>query len=300
VSIGELLPALEPRIAALLARHKEAATRIDWSYHDFLPIEAYCVDRTSRRQLSYQAYLAVETALLTEVNLPWYTSALHQNFCGTLAPMEEFVRLWTSEEDQHAMLLESYLLITDNGDHAKRNHARRSVLANGWFTDVLNPFEAVVYTSIQELSTRAFYLHAAEACEGDDRGLAEALRRIAKDETLHMTFYRDVVKAHLDADPDYIIPLAAVLMRFELPGAIMADFKERSASLARSGIYDPRHFNHEVIDVLWSYWDLDRLEPRLTDGRAALQRLRRYRSVLQRIALRFAAQAPATHTLERA
>jgi acyl-[acyl-carrier-protein] desaturase len=177
--------------------------------------------------------------------------------------------------------------MTDNGDHAGRSRARRSVLANGWFTDVKSPFEAVVYTSVQELSTRAFYLHSAEACEADDPGLAEALRRIAKDETLHMTFYRDVVKAHLDADPDYVVPLVDVLMSFELPGATMSDFKQRSASLAGSGVYDPGHFYRDVIDALCVYWGLDRLEPRVADGRAALVRLRRYRHVLRRMAARY-------------
>ena len=62
--------------------------------------------------------------------------------------------------------------------------------------------------------------------KGDDRRRlgARALRTVrAKDETLHMTFYRDVVKAHLDLDPDYLRPLAAVMFRFEVPwsGAIV-------------------------------------------------------------------------------
>ena len=35
-----LLPSLEPEVARLLARHNEASARIDWSYREFLPLEA--------------------------------------------------------------------------------------------------------------------------------------------------------------------------------------------------------------------------------------------------------------------
>ena len=49
------------------------------------------------------------------------------------------------------------------------------------------PFELVAYTSIQEMATRALYLHAARTCEREDPMLARPPRRISKDETLHMT-----------------------------------------------------------------------------------------------------------------
>ena len=59
---------------------------------------------------------AVETALLTEVNLPWFTSHLDQTFKGSLTVIKDFVHTWTSEEDQHSNLLETYLLLTRNVD----------------------------------------------------------------------------------------------------------------------------------------------------------------------------------------
>src|SRR4030095_9962158 len=112
-----LLPSLEAHFAFLLARHKEAAGRSEWSYHEFLPLE-------ERSPLSPTAYLAVETALLTEVNLPWYTTGLTGGLESCPGPIREFVSVWTSEEDQHATLLESYLLLTESGDHAARARAR--------------------------------------------------------------------------------------------------------------------------------------------------------------------------------
>src|SRR5205823_10840374 len=72
----DLHPSLEGQFASLLARHLEAAGKTEWSYHQYLPFAALRGDAIERPPLSATAYLAVETALLTEVNLPWYTAGL--------------------------------------------------------------------------------------------------------------------------------------------------------------------------------------------------------------------------------
>jgi acyl-[acyl-carrier-protein] desaturase len=294
-SLLEILPSLDPVIGELVKRHKETAAGINWSYHDFLPLEAYRASRKSERPLSPLAYTAVETALLTEVNLPWYTAALHHGLADSVSSVQEFVLAWTSEEDQHSTLLETYLLLTNNGDHGERSRRRKAVLAAGWPHNLEGPFEAMVYTAVQEMATRAFYVCAAAACHGDDPNLSRALRRIAKDETLHMAFYRDVVRAHLEADPNYVLPLANVLISFQMPGYVMPDFAERTTYLSRNGVFGPEHYYEQVISVLWSYWALDKLEPRMPEAKAAKRRLLRYRTVLQKVAKRVNKAAATGH-----
>ena len=280
----ELLSSLEPHLESLLTRHKDAAARADWSCHEFLPLEAFRAHPRRHRPLSHAAYAAVEMALLTEVNLPWYTAGLSHGLQACPAPIREFVRLWTSEEDQHATLLETYLLLSDNGDPAGRARARKAVIAAGWTHQLGGPFEGMVYTAIQEAATRTFYLRTARACEQEDPGLAEALRRIAKDETLHMAFYRDVVKAHLDLDPGYVQPLAAVMLRFQMPwsAAFAGDFAERQAYVAAYGGFTLADYYHDVVQFLWSYWEIDRVAPRQGDARRALVELRKYRAILRK------------------
>ena len=277
-----LLPSLEPEVARLLARHNEASARIDWSYREFLPLEALHA-RSDTPRLSDLAYTAVETALLTEANLPWYTAVLYAGLRDSLAPLQEFVRVWTSEEDQHTTLLETYLLITDNGDHAERGRRRKAVLASGWSHQLEGAFEAMVYTTVQELATQAFYLCTAGVCERDDPGLARTLRRVAKDETRHYAFYRDVVKAHLDAEPAYVVPLVEVLIQFQMPGRIMSDFDERSMKLAAQGIFGPEQYLKDVVEVVCSFWEVDTLGATSPETRVALGRLNKYRSVLRRV-----------------
>src|SRR5262245_14386379 len=36
----DLHPSIEPKLAVLLERHKESVSRSDWSYHEFLPVDA--------------------------------------------------------------------------------------------------------------------------------------------------------------------------------------------------------------------------------------------------------------------
>jgi acyl-[acyl-carrier protein] desaturase len=282
----DLLPSLESHFASLLARHREATVRMEWSYGQFVPVEAFRRSGPEPPPLSATAYLAVETALLTEVNLPWYTAGLSRGLAACPGPIQEFVRVWTSEEDQHATLLESYLLFTDSGDHQARARSRKTMIAAGWNHGLAGPFEGMVYTAIQEAATRTFYLCAARACEREHPLLAAALRRIAKDETLHMAFYRDVVKAHLDVDPDYLRPLAAVMLRFEMPwsAAVLRDFEERRAALAARGVFRLSDYLDDVVQPLWSYWGLDERTAHTETTRRAHVQLRRYRAALRKFA----------------
>ena len=282
----DLDPSLESHFAALLVRHKEATAKTGWRYHEFLPLEAFRASAPDRSPLSPTAYLAVETALLTEVNLPWYTAGLAAGLASCPGPIQEFVRIWTSEEDQHATLLESYLLLTGSGDHGARAQARKVMITAGWQHALAGPFEGMVYTTIQEAATRTFYLCAARACDEEDPALSMALRRIAKDETLHMAFYRDVVKAHLDLDPDYLRPLTAVMLRFEMPwsGAVLRDFEERRAHLSARGVFRLSDYLEEVVQPLWSYWGLDARTPHEEETRKAQVQLRRYRAALRKFA----------------
>jgi acyl-[acyl-carrier-protein] desaturase len=284
----DLRAVLEPRLEALLIRHKEAAAKASWSGHEFLPLDEFRANPRCHRPLSRGAYMAVEMALLTEVNLPWYTAGLSHGLRDCPAPIQEFVRVWTSEEDQHATLLETYLLLSDNGDHAARARDRKAIIAAGWAHELGGPFEGMVYTAIQEAATRTFYLCTARACDQEDPGLAEALRRIAKDETLHMAFYRDVVKAHLELDHGYLQSLAAVMPRFQMPwsASLAGDFVERQAYVAAHGVFTLNDYYHDVVQLLWSYWGIDRLAPPGGEARRALDRLRRYRATLRKAAAR--------------
>ncbi len=156
----------------------------------------------------------------------------------------------------------------------------------------------MVYTTIQELATQAFYLHTADAVEAQDPTLSRALRRIAKDETRHYAFYRDVVKAHLDADATYVIPLVGVLVQFEMPGRVMSDFEERSMLLASEGVFGPEQYLDDVVEVVCSFWGVDELAAAVPETRRTVARMRALRAGLRRLAKRLG--TPSAHQLSKA
>ncbi len=288
MSLAHLIPSLEPKLLDLYDKHRERAARIDWSYHEFLPLDELRANPDAMPKLSPAIYTAVETAVLTEVNLPWFTTQLHAAFKGSIEVMVDFLQTWTSEEDQHALLLETYLLLGGNGDTKRRMSLRKGIIRQGWATNIDSHFQAIAYTAIQELATQTFYLRVADVAEKEDAMLSRALRRLAKDETLHMAFYRDAVKMHLEAEPNYVYPLADTIMKFEMPGSGMPNYQERAELLAAEVNYGPEQFYTQVIDVLWRYWGVSELAPTLAEARDAQQKIVKYHAKLGRIAARLA------------
>ena len=62
------------------------------------------------------------------------------------------------------------------------------------------------------------------------------------------------MKAHLEVEPNFVEPLARMLMEFEMPGADMPDYAVRDAILRREGVFSPSHFYSMVVDHLWREW----------------------------------------------
>ncbi|ADG07633.1 fatty acid desaturase type 2 [Kyrpidia tusciae DSM 2912] len=282
---------LESRLSELLARHREQAAHIDWSYHEYIPWEkgrSFKAEpwEESQQVLPNGIYMAIETALLTEVNLPWFTSGLSTTFRGSFQVLQDFIHTWTAEEDQHSNLLETYLIVTRNGNPDELHHLRKRVVEQGWQPDYQTPIETMAYTSIQERATMVFYLNVAKAAQTYDPDLSQLLRRLAKDETLHYAFYRDAVKAHLELEPNFVLPLAQVMMKFRMPGAVMPDFPERERIIAKEANYSPIHYFHQVVNTLVDNWGIRSLRPTAAEAETARLQLLAYHDRLRRVAER--------------
>jgi acyl-[acyl-carrier-protein] desaturase len=281
----------------------ERTAKIDWSYHTLIPWERarnFQSDpyHPSQATISPELAVAVETALLTEINLPWFTTGLTDTFAGSLEVLQDFVRTWTSEEDQHSNVLEVYLLVTRNVDPDRFHKLRKTVVRNAWTPDhgTGTPFTGMAYTTIQELSTQAFYVNVARSAEKEDPALATILRALAKDETLHYTFYREAVKAHLEVNPNYVWPLVDVLLNFSMPGRFMPDFEERQKIIAAGADYGVAEYYRQVVQVLARVWDLEKLKPDYPQAQAALDMLSTYMERLARLAALASRRRPSEPT----
>lgn len=284
---------LEAKIKEIYEAHKVRSAKIDWGYYEFLPWDKAQDFRRvpwdkSQVTLPSGIVTAVETALLTEVNLPWFTSHLEQTFKGGLSVITDFVHTWTAEEDQHSNLLENYLLITRNVEPKRLHELHKQTVEGGWSPDFHTPFETMVYTTLQELATMVFYNNVAKIAGAHDKDLATLLRRLAKDETLHYAFYRDVVKFHLQIEPNYCYYLGHVIKNFQMPGTVMPDFEDRMSIIAKEANYGPLEYFDQVLDVIVEYWELEKLRPLAPEAEKARVDIISYRDRLKKVRDRLA------------
>ena len=254
----DLLEQLEPVVAENLDRHLSLAQ--EWHPHDYVPWsqgrdfaflggEDYAPEQS---QLSETAKAAMFTNLLTEDNLPSYHREIATRF-GRDGAWGTWVGRWTAEENRHGIALRDYLVVTRGVDPVELERARMDYMTSGYDSGDKTALEAVTYVSFQELATRVSHRNTGKVT-GDpiaDRLLA----RIAKDENLHMVFYRNIVAAALEIAPDETMrAIADEVIGFEMPGATMAGFRRSSMIIAKAGIYDLRLHHDEVIMPILRHW----------------------------------------------
>jgi len=255
-----LLEELEPVVAQNLDRHLAIAQ--EWHPHDYIPWsrgtdfallggEDYDPEQS---ELSETAKAAMFTNLLTEDNLPSYHREIATRF-GRDGAWGTWVGRWTAEENRHGIALRDYLVVTRGIDPVELERARMEYMTSGYDSGDKTPLETVAYVSFQELATRVSHRNTGKVT-GDP--VADALlARIAKDENLHMIFYRNIVAAALDIAPDETMrAIADEVIGFEMPGATMAGFRRNSLLIAKAGIYDLRLHHDEVIQPVLRQWNV--------------------------------------------
>jgi acyl-[acyl-carrier-protein] desaturase len=118
------------------------------------------------------------------------------------------------------------------------------------------------YVSFQELATRVSHRNTGRYTE---EPIAEKLlSRVAKDENLHMIFYRNIVAAALELAPSQTMrAITDEVVGFEMPGSIIPGFSRKAVQMAKVGIYDLRIHHDDIVTPLlrqWGVWDLEGLD----------------------------------------
>ena len=265
--------ALEKRLQELYDAHTERSKLIEWNYYDYLPWEkgsSFTLNpwNESQRTLPTEIVTAIETSMLTEINLPWYTAYLKDMFRDGLAPLQGFVHNWVAEEDQHATALENYLVLTRNSDPKELGVLKREMMVTGWDSTFASPIATMGYTAIQELATVVFYQKIAKSSKEHDETLSVLLTRLSKDESLHYAFYNQVIQIYLELDPNQIVFLAPIILDFKMPGQVLKDFDARMKIIEKAG-YGPEQYLDGVLEVLVKRWKIDSIQPSTEEGRNA-------------------------------
>ncbi|MEF9881229.1 acyl-ACP desaturase [Streptomyces sp. P9-A4] len=250
---AELLVALEEVVERELNRHLSVFK--DWMPHEYVPWsqgrdfdgplggEAWSPEQST---LTEVGRVALVVNLLTEDNLPSYHHEIATLF-GRDGAWGTWVHRWTAEEARHSIVLRDYLLATRAVDPAALERARMTHMSAGFVSDNRHsPLHTVAYVAFQELATRISHRNTGHL-SGDpvcDRMLAQ----VARDENLHMVFYRNLLKAALELAPDQAMrAVADVVTGFRMPGHGMPGFERAAVRIAVGGVYNLRVHHDDVL-----------------------------------------------------
>jgi acyl-[acyl-carrier-protein] desaturase len=236
--------------------------------------------------------------LLTEDNLPSYHREIATRFSRDGA-WGTWVGQWTAEEGRHAVALRDYLVVTRGVDPVRLEELRMTHMTAGYDSGDKTALECVAYVSFQELATRVSHRNTGKAagCPVAE----QLLQRVALDENLHMVFYRNLMAAALDIDPD--AGMAAIrdeVMNFRMPGMGMPDYTRNSVVIAKAGIYDLRLHHDAVIQPVLKFWQIFERDDFGPEGERAREELEEFLLTLNAQACRFVEQRDRLRTREAA
>ena len=289
-----LLLELEPVVEANLERHLDVAK--EWMPHEYVPWslgrdftqlggEAWSPEQSG---LSPLARVSLEVNLLTEDNLPSYHREIERAF-GREGAWGTWVHQWTAEEGRHGICIRDYLLVTRGIDPDELERARMQVMKGGFDSGDKAVLNVLAYVSFQELATRVSHRNTGRFTQ--DSVADRLLARVAADENLHMIFYRNLVKAALEVQPDETMrAITDEVVDFAMPGSTMPGFARKAMQIAKAGIYDLRIHHDEIVWPLlrhWGVFDLGTLGP---EGEKARDVLAEFLTGLDASARRFEEQ----------
>jgi acyl-[acyl-carrier-protein] desaturase len=287
----QLLAELESTVEDNLNRHLDVAA--EWMPHEYVP---WSLGRdfkdlggepweAAQSALSPIARTALEVNLLTEDNLPSYHREVERAF-GRDTAWGTWVNRWTAEEGRHAFCIRDYLLVTRGVDPDELERARMQTMEVGYDSEDKPLLHVCAYVSFQELATRVSHRNTGRYTE---EPIAEKLlTRVAKDENLHMIFYRNIVSAALQVAPNQTMrAITDEVVDFQMPGAVIPGFSRKAVQMAKAGIYDLRIHHDDIVSPLVRQWGIFELEGLDADGEQARNELAQAMAALDAEATKF-------------
>ncbi|MGI8434273.1 MAG: acyl-ACP desaturase [Nocardioidaceae bacterium] len=289
----QFLIELNPVVEGELNRHIPVAK--EWFPHEYIPWsdgrnydgpldgDAWA---ESDSTLTGVARSALIVNLLTEDNLPSYHHEIAVLF-GRDQAWGEWVHRWTAEEGRHGVALRDYLTVTRAVDPVELERLRMQHMAQG-FASAHNAdlLRSLAYVSFQELATRVSHRNTGRAT--GEPVADQLLARIAADENLHMIFYRNLLNAALQLDPDQtMLAVTEVVKTFEMPGADIPGFQRKAVEMAIEGIYDLRQHRDDVVMPVLRFLKVFELEGLSAQGEQARTELADFLERLDDQASRF-------------
>jgi len=288
-----LIAELEPTVEQSLERHLAGAK--EWFPHEIVPWsrgrDFVAGEAWDPREVDLDPAVrsALLVNLLTEDNLPYYTSAITSLY-GNEGAWGVWVRRWTAEEGRHSIVLRDYMTVTRALDPVALERARMAQVECGEVPRPSSTQHGLVYVALQELATRVSHHNTGKML--DDPAGREVMKRVASDENRHYLFYRGLADAAFEIDPSgMMLAVEHEVRTFEMPGTGILDFAQHAKAIARAGIYDFNiHYEQILLPVVLRHWNIEGrtgLTPEAELARdSVLERMERIAAAGRRMAAR--------------
>ena len=216
-----------------------------------------------RHDLSEEAIIAIQGFFAVEQYAPDFTSRILQMVRRSHG-RSHFQMRWGSEEEKHADTWEYALLFSQRRTPAFIEEYKYQLRAKEWREPWDDALHILVYTVFQERATQLNYLNLAKIAEGrsekdqhandTDPVLAHVSRTIAVDEAAHYNFFLEGLRLFLYYYPQETLEaIGDVLSHFAMPASeIIPDWDRFTESVYRSGIYGPREYARDVVQVVFN------------------------------------------------
>jgi acyl-[acyl-carrier-protein] desaturase len=258
----DLLTEIAPDVERLFNRHLEAPRlwfpheQIEWGQGENFADHPWSAENYP---LAPGVRSSIYVNLLTEDNLPYYTSELLAH-APQGHPILDWNHQWTMEENRHAMVMRDWVHITRCIDPVMLEEGRRVQMFKAAVPHPETLADLICYVSFQERATQIAHRNTGAHLPKFDKMGRNVLALIAGDETKHYLFYRDLALAGFAIDPSaMMIAASKQASNFAMPGSGIPNFTRHAVRIAREGIYGLSQFLKDVLDPVLKLWDVDHL-----------------------------------------
>lgn len=258
----DLLTEIAPDVERLFNRHLEAPRlwypheQIDWGQGQNFGEHPWSA---TDYPLSDGVRSSIYVNLLTEDNLPYYTSTLLAHAPDN-HPIRDWNHQWTSEENRHSMVMRDWVHISRCIDPTLLEDGRRIQMGTGVVPEPDSFADLIAYVSFQERATQIAHRNTGAHLPKDDKMGRNVLALVAGDETKHFLFYRDLTAAALAIDPSTLmVAVAKQVTNFAMPGVGIPSFSRHAVRIAKEGIYGLQQFVKDVLTPVLEHWDVNHL-----------------------------------------
>ena len=268
----DLLTEIAPDVERLYNRHLEAPRlwypheQIDWGQGQNFGTHPWS---ETDYPIADGVRSSIYVNLLTEDNLPYYTSTLLAH-APKDHPIRDWNHQWTMEENRHAMVMRDWVHVTRCIDPTLLEDGRRVQMTTAEVPQPDTFADLISYVAFQERATQIAHRNTGAKLPKDDKMGRNVLALVAGDETKHYLFYRDLALAAFAIDPSTMMVAAAKqITNFAMPGTGIPSFSRHAVRIAREGIYGLNQFLKDVLTPVLELWDVGHITNLSEEGEKA-------------------------------